>query len=61
MEKIIVAKAIVKALEGEGVKVVFGHPGEAILPLYNELRNSSILVFLITFLASMTFLFCKGA
>lgn len=42
MEKIIVAKAIVKALEAEGVKVVFGYPGGAILPLYNELRNSGI-------------------
>jgi len=42
MEKITVAKAIVKALETEGVTIVFGIPGGAILPLYDELRNSQI-------------------
>jgi len=42
MGKITVAKAIVKALETEGVKIVFGIPGGAILPLYDELRNSQI-------------------
>jgi len=42
MEKITVAKAIVKALETEGIEVVFGYPGGAILPLYDELHNSPI-------------------
>lgn len=42
MKKITVAKAIVKALEAEAVKIVFGISGGAILPLYDELRNSRI-------------------
>ena len=36
------ADAIVKCLEAEGVKTVFGYPGVAICPLYNSLLNSSI-------------------
>jgi len=36
------AKALVRCLEQEGVEVVFGYPGGAILPVYDELRNSSI-------------------
>ena len=36
------AKALVKILEEEGVKVVFGYPGGAILPVYSELQKSKI-------------------
>lgn len=36
------ADAIVKCLEAEGVKTVFGYPGVAICPLFNSLLNSSI-------------------
>jgi len=36
------AKALVRCLEEEGVEVVFGYPGGAILPVYDELRASSI-------------------
>lgn len=36
------AEAIVKCLEKEGIKVVFGYPGAAICPFYNELSKSSI-------------------
>jgi acetolactate synthase-1/2/3 large subunit len=36
------ARALVNCLEQEGVEVVFGYPGGAILPVYDELRNSSI-------------------
>ncbi|BAW30831.1 MAG TPA: thiamine pyrophosphate-binding protein [Methanothermobacter sp.] len=34
--------AIVKLLEDAGIKYVFGHPGEHVLPLYESLRTSSI-------------------
>lgn len=34
------AKALVRALEGEGVSIVFGYPGGAILPVYDALRDS---------------------
>lgn len=34
--------AIVKLLEDAGIKYVFGHPGEHILPLYDSIRISSI-------------------
>ena len=37
-----VAKAMVKALTAEGVKTVFGYPGAAICPFYDELINSDI-------------------
>lgn len=40
--KIKAAEAIVKCLEAEKVKVVFGYPGGAVLPLYEALRNSDI-------------------
>ncbi|HOM01588.1 MAG TPA: biosynthetic-type acetolactate synthase large subunit [Acetivibrio sp.] len=36
------AQAIVKALELEGVKVVFGYPGAAICPFYDALMESDI-------------------
>jgi acetolactate synthase-1/2/3 large subunit len=36
------AQAIVKALEAEGVKTVFGYPGAAICPFLDELDRSSI-------------------
>jgi acetolactate synthase-1/2/3 large subunit len=36
------AEALVKILEKEGVKFIFGHPGEQILPFYDALRTSSI-------------------
>jgi len=40
--KIKAADAIVKCLEEENVKVLFGYPGGAVLPLYEALRNSNI-------------------
>lgn len=36
------AKVIVELLESEGVKFIFGLPGEQILPLYNALSESKI-------------------
>ncbi|HTX61665.1 MAG TPA: thiamine pyrophosphate-binding protein [Methanobacterium sp.] len=36
------AEALIELLELEGVKYVFGHPGEQILPLYEALRISTI-------------------
>ncbi len=36
------AEAMVKCLENEGVKVVFGYPGAAICPFYDELTHSDI-------------------
>ena len=40
--KIRLADALVKILEKEGIKYIFGHPGEQILPVYQSLRKSSI-------------------
>jgi len=40
--KITGAKAIVKALENEGVKVIFGYPGATISPFYDALIDSKI-------------------
>ncbi len=37
-----VAKAMVKCLEAEGIKHVFGYPGAAICPFYDELIESTI-------------------
>jgi acetolactate synthase-1/2/3 large subunit len=37
-----VSEAIVKCLKEEKVKVVFGYPGAAVIPLYEALRNSDI-------------------
>jgi acetolactate synthase-1/2/3 large subunit len=36
------AKALVKMLENEGVEVIFGYPGAANAPIYDELSRSSI-------------------
>ncbi|MEN6592873.1 MAG: thiamine pyrophosphate-binding protein, partial [Methanobacterium sp.] len=36
------ARAVVEVLELEGVKYIFGHPGEQILPFYEALRRSNI-------------------
>ncbi len=36
------AKALIKSLEDEGVEVIFGIPGGAILPVYDALYGSSI-------------------
>jgi len=36
------AEAMVRCLESEGVKVVFGYPGAAICPFYDELYRSEI-------------------
>ncbi len=36
------ARGIVRSLEAEGVEVIFGYPGGATLPLYDELHSSSI-------------------
>ncbi len=42
METMIGAKALMRALEKEGVKQVFGLPGGANLPMYDELFKSDI-------------------
>ncbi|MBQ7783931.1 MAG: biosynthetic-type acetolactate synthase large subunit [Oscillospiraceae bacterium] len=36
------AQAMVRCLENEGIKVVFGYPGAAICPFYDELYSSDI-------------------
>jgi len=36
------ARAIIKALEAQGVEVIFGYPGGANLPIYDELAHSPI-------------------
>lgn len=41
-ENIRCADALVKILELEGVKFIFGHPGEQILPFYDALKDSNI-------------------
>ncbi len=41
------ADAIIKCLEAEGVKVVFGYPGVAICPFYNSILESDIRTILI--------------
>jgi glyoxylate carboligase len=42
MPKMNVMDAVVRVMESEGVDVVFGVPGAAILPLYKALSTSSI-------------------
>ena len=42
MEVMNGGKALMKALEKEGVKEVFGLPGGANLPMYDELYKSDI-------------------
>ena len=41
-EKIKVSEAMVECLRAEGIKVVFGYPGAAICPFYDELYKSDI-------------------
>ena len=41
-ERMTVARAMVKVLEAEGIQTVFGYPGAAICPFYDELINSQI-------------------
>ena len=41
-EKVTVAAAMVKALEKEGIKHIFGYPGAAICPFFDELLHSEI-------------------
>lgn len=36
------AQALIEILEAAGVKYIFGHPGEQILPIYDALRESKI-------------------
>ncbi len=36
------SNAIVKCLEEEGIDIVFGYPGGAVVPIYESLRNSNI-------------------
>jgi acetolactate synthase I/II/III large subunit len=36
------AQAVIKSLEAEGVEVIFGHPGGAILPAYDPILDSPI-------------------
>jgi acetolactate synthase-1/2/3 large subunit len=36
------AKCVLKILEEQGVEVIFGYPGGAVLPLYDALRTSTI-------------------
>ena len=33
------AKIVFKALEDQGVEHIFGYPGGAVLPIYDELKN----------------------
>jgi len=36
------ARALIEVLQAEGVELVFGHPGGAVLPLYHELGQTAI-------------------
>ncbi|MDN5366439.1 MAG: acetolactate synthase large subunit [Thermacetogenium sp.] len=40
--KLTGAEIVIKALEYEGVEVVFGYPGGAVIPLYDKLYDSSL-------------------
>jgi acetolactate synthase-1/2/3 large subunit len=40
--KITVAEALIKCLEAEGIRKIFGYPGAAICPFYNQLADSKI-------------------
>ncbi len=46
-ERMTVASAMVKALEQEGVKHIFGYPGAAICPFFDELIKSDIQTILV--------------
>jgi len=41
-QKMTGAQAIIKCLEEEGVKLIFGFPGGAVIDIYDELLNSNI-------------------
>ena len=42
------AEIVFKCLEDQGVEVIFGYPGGAVLPIYDELKNfSSVKHFLV--------------
>lgn len=41
-DKMTVARAMVCALESEGIKHIFGYPGAAICPFFDEVRKSDI-------------------
>ena len=41
-QKIPGARALIKSLEAEGVDTIFGYPGGVVLPIYDELYESSI-------------------
>lgn len=42
MARMTVAKAMVECLKAEGIATVFGYPGAAICPFYDELNNTEI-------------------
>lgn len=42
MGRMTVAKAMVECLKAEGITTVFGYPGAAICPFYDELNNTEI-------------------
>jgi len=46
--KITAAEALIKALEAEGVDLIFGYPGGAILPVYDSLYNSKKMKHILT-------------
>ena len=35
------AEIVFKCLEDQGVEFIFGYPGGAVLPIYDELKNHS--------------------
>ena len=39
MEKITGSEALMKALQAEGVKTIFGYPGGSIMPVYDALYD----------------------
>lgn len=41
-QKIPGARALIKSLDAEGVDTIFGYPGGVVLPIYDELYDSSI-------------------
>jgi acetolactate synthase I/II/III large subunit len=41
-QKIPGARALIRSLEAEGVDTIFGYPGGVVLPIYDELYDSSI-------------------
>lgn len=46
--KITAAEALIKALEAEGVELMFGYPGGAILPVYDSLYSSKKIKHILT-------------